>query len=116
MLVVLGVLNLFDVRATPGPLTTMRPVLVGVVHGLAGSAAATLLILPLIDDVRWAALYLAVFGAGTIVGMGLITLGLAIPSVYAAARLQRMQRTLRVASGAVSLTFGLYLAHHIARG
>lgn len=113
MLIVLGLINLFGVQGTPGPLTSMRPLFVGVIHGLAGSAAATLLILPLIDDARWAVVYLVVFGVGTILGMALITLSIAAPSVFAAARVQNMQRWLRTASGTVSLLFGLYLAHKI---
>jgi len=113
MLIVLGLLNLFGVQSTPGVLTSMRPLFVGVIHGLAGSAAATLLILPLIDDPRWAIVYLVVFGVGTILGMALITLSIAAPSVFAATRVQNMQRWLRTASGTVSLVFGLYLAHKI---
>jgi high-affinity nickel-transport protein len=113
MLIVLGVLNLFDVRAKSGGPSASRPLIVGVVHGLAGSAAAALLILPLIDDPRWAALYLLTFGLGTIVGMTIITLTIAAPSLLAAAHIPSLQRSLRFASGAVSLVFGLYLAHKI---
>jgi high-affinity nickel-transport protein len=113
MLIVLGVLNLFDVRFRPSPLAAARPVLVGVVHGLAGSAAATLIVLPLIPDPRWAVVYLLVFGVGTIAGMALMTVVIAAPSVYAAARVARLQRGIRVASGALSVCFGLYLAHRI---
>lgn len=113
MLMLLGVLNLFDLRPAPPTLAPMRPFIIGVVHGLAGSAAATLLILPLIEDVRWAVLYLVVFGAGTIVGMAAITLAIAAPSVYAAARVASVQRWIRVSSGAVSLAFGAYLGYRI---
>jgi high-affinity nickel-transport protein len=113
MLIVLGALNLFDVRAGARTTSNSRPFLVGVVHGLAGSAAAALLIVPLIDDPRWAALYLLTFGLGTIVGMTVITLSIAAPSLLAAAHMPSLQRSLRVASGAVSLVFGLYLAHKI---
>ena len=113
MLIVLGLLNLFNVRASTAGLNTTRPFLVGIVHGLAGSAGAALLIVPLIDDPRWAALYLLTFGFGTIVGMALITLTIAFPSLLSAAHLPSLQRQLRVASGAVSLVFGLYLAHKI---
>jgi high-affinity nickel-transport protein len=113
MLIVLGVLNLFDTRTSARTATTSRPFFVGVVHGLAGSAAAALLIVPLIDDPRWAALYLLTFGLGTIVGMTVITLSIAAPAVMAAAHMPSLQRSLRVASGAVSLVFGLYLAHKI---
>ena len=41
----------------------------GVIHGLAGSAAVALLVLTTIREPRWAVLYLLVFGAGTIAGM-----------------------------------------------
>lgn len=113
MLIVLGALNLFDVQARPSRLATMRPFFVGLVHGLAGSAAATLLILPLIDDPRWALLYLVVFGIGTIGGMALVTVGIAAPAAVAATRIAGMQRWIRTASGAVSLAFGAYLAYRI---
>ena len=113
MLIVLGCLNLFGVRPPHHRLATMRPLIVGVVHGLAGSAAATLLVLPLIPDPRWAAAYLLVFGLGTIGGMALMTLLVAAPSVFAAARVAGMQRWIRIGSGALSLCFGLYLAHRI---
>jgi hypothetical protein len=116
MLIVLGVLNLFNVRANTRGLNATRPFLVGIVHGLAGSAGAALLIVPLIDDPRWATLYLLTFGLGTVVGMALITLTIAFPTLLATAHLPSFQRTLRLASGAVSLVFGLYLVQRIGFG
>ena len=113
MLIVLGLLNIFDVRASTRGISASRPFVVGIVHGLAGSAGAALLIVPLIDDPRWAALYLLTFGLGTIVGMALITLTIALPSLLATAHLPSLQRSLRIASGGVSLVFGIYLAHKI---
>jgi hypothetical protein len=114
MLVVLGVVNLVPGADDPHRRSTsMRPFFVGAVHGLAGSAAAVLLILPLIDDPRWAVLYLIVFGVGTIVGMTAVTAAIAAPAAYAAARVGSLQRGLRLASGAVSLAFGAYLAMRI---
>jgi len=113
MLMVLGILNLFDIRTKSGAPSAARPFLIGVVHGLAGSAAAALLIVPLIDDPRWAALYLVTFGLGTIVGMSIVTISIAAPSLLAAAHMPSLERSLRVASGAVSLVFGLYLAHKV---
>ena len=65
------------------------------------------------DDPRWAALYLVTFGLGTIVGMSIVTISIAAPSLLAAAHMPSLQRSLRLASGAVSLVFGLYLAHKI---
>lgn len=113
MLIVLGLLNLTHGGAASDAVPQLRPFVVGVVHGMAGSAAATLLILPFIDDAGWAVLYLAVFGVGTIVGMAMVTLAIAAPAAYAGKRLAGLQRGMRLASGAVSLAFGAYLGYRI---
>ena len=91
----------------------VRPLVVGVVHGLAGSAAVALLVLGTIRDTRWAMGYLVVFGAGTIAGMLLITLALALPFAAAARRAERFHQALTFGSGLVSLVFGLFLVYHI---
>lgn len=90
-----------------------RPLIVGVVHGLAGSAAVALLVLATIGSTAWSLVYLLLFGVGTIAGMMLITGGLAWPLVYAGARFPRLPGRLRVASGVLSLIFGLALAYQI---
>jgi hypothetical protein len=113
MLIVLGLLTLAgnDRRVSE---STARPVTIGFVHGLAGSAAvATLPQVALIPDPLWAAGYLGVFGLGTIAGMLLITVSIAAPSLIAVRRFAGMNRTLRVASGVASIGFGLFLVHHI---
>jgi uncharacterized membrane protein (DUF441 family) len=89
-------------------------VFVGVVHGLAGSAAVALLVLPLIREPGWATFYLLIFGAGTIAGMMLITVIVAVPITYSANRFQLVNRYIGAAAGALSLIFGLFLAHQIA--
>jgi high-affinity nickel-transport protein len=91
----------------------LRPLVVGLVHGLAGSAAVALLVLATISDPRWALAYLLLFGLGTIVGMMLITLLVAAPITYASRRMAHVERHLRVASGVLSLAFGLFLVYHI---
>ncbi|HET9729933.1 MAG TPA: high-affinity nickel-transport family protein [Acidimicrobiia bacterium] len=113
MLIVLGALNVLNVRPSRVVSDSVRPFVVGVVHGLAGSAAATLVILPLIEDVRWALLYLVVFGLGTIAGMGLVTLAIAAPAAFAAPRVHSLERSIRLATGAMSLVFGIYLSWRI---
>lgn len=113
MLMVLGYLNLTSRAPLADAVPQLRPFLVGVVHGMAGSAAAALLILPLIDDPRWALLYLGVFGLGTMAGMAMVTLAIAAPAIYVGARLVGLQRGIRVASGAVSLAFGAYLGYKV---
>ena len=75
--------------------------------------AATLFVTSLIPDARWAMAVLLVFGVATILGMMIVTMLLALPSAYAAARLGRLQQGVRVASGIASIGFGLWLAHRI---
>lgn len=91
----------------------LRPVVVGLVHGLAGSAAVALLVLTTIRNPVWAIAYLLVFGAGTIAGMMLITGAIAVPVAYTALRFERASRWLATASGLLSLAFGLFLAYQI---
>ena len=92
----------------------VRPLVIGLVHGLAGSAAVALLVLALIKNPWWAIMYLVLFGIGTIAGMMLITAAIGAVLAYASSRSSRVERYLRVASGLLSLGFGLFLAYQIA--
>ena len=91
----------------------VRPLVVGVVHGLAGSAAIALLVLGTISDARWGIVYLAVFGGGTIAGMLLVTTALALPIAFSAARFERLHRFFGFGSAAISVGFGAILAYQI---
>lgn len=91
----------------------VRTLVVGIVHGLAGSAAVALLVLATIRDPSWAAVYLPVFGIGTIAGMMLITAAIGLPVVFAGKVSSRIGWGLRVSSGLISLGFGLFLAYQI---
>jgi len=88
----------------------VRPLIVGIVHGLAGSAAVALLVLTTIRDPRWALAYLFVFGVGTIAGMMLITAAVGLPFARVA-HSSRLNQGLRLASGFISLAFGIFLAY-----
>lgn len=92
----------------------LRPLAVGLVHGLAGSAAVALLVLAEIRDPRWAIAYLLVFGIGTIAGMMLITMMIGAPFAYTRGRFAPFNRGLGVASGLLSLAFGLFITFQIA--
>ena len=91
----------------------VRPLVVGLVHGLAGSAAVALLVLATIRDPGWAVAYLLVFGVGTIAGMMLITTVVAVPFAYTARRFGRLNRHMATVSGLLSLAFGLFLVYQI---
>jgi high-affinity nickel-transport protein len=86
---------------------------VGLVHGLAGSAAVALMILSIIREPMAALGYLLLFGLGTIVGMMLITLILSAPFAFTAVNLPKFNWRLRVASGLVSFVFGVVLIYGI---
>src|ERR1700731_1906654 len=90
-----------------------RPLTVGIVHGLAGSAAVALLVLTTIHRPAWAIGYLLVFGLGTIAGMMLITAAIAVPFAYTMQHFVRLNRGLAMASGMLSLSFGLFLCYQI---
>ncbi|HKB78072.1 MAG TPA: high-affinity nickel-transport family protein [Thermoanaerobaculia bacterium] len=91
------------------PYQRVRPIVVGVIHGLAGSAAVALLIVPAIGSHVLAATYLGVFGAGTIIGMMLMTCAIATPVVYAHRRFAPLERKLAVGFSLASIGFGLFL-------
>jgi len=91
----------------------LRPLLVGIVHGLAGSAAVALLVLGTIHNPRWAIFYLLLFGVGTIAGMMLLTLGFAIPFTLAGNHFAWMSRSMIAGTGVLSLVFGVAVAYHI---
>jgi high-affinity nickel-transport protein len=95
------------------PYQAIRPIVVGIVHGMAGSAAVALLALAAIQDVWWGMLYLVLFGIGTIAGMMLITVAIAYPFAYSANRFPRMNVYLRAATGLLSFGFGLFLIYYI---
>jgi high-affinity nickel-transport protein len=86
---------------------------VGLVHGLAGSAAIALLVLSAIPEPLWAMLYLAIFCLGTIIGMGLITTAIATPFTVVSPRMPRMHQSLVTGSGLLSFGFGLFLAYQL---
>jgi len=94
----------------------VRPLVVGVVHGLAGSAAVTLLVLAAIKTPLWSIAYLLIFGIGTIAGMMIITAAIGVPFALSGGQFVRLQRSLRVASGLISLAFGLVVVYQIGRG
>ncbi len=91
----------------------LRPLVVGIVHGLAGSAAVALLVLTTIRNVHWAVAYLLVFGVGTIAGMMLITMSIASAFTMMGRGRQKFSRRLALASGLLSLGFGLFVAYQI---
>jgi high-affinity nickel-transport protein len=96
-----------------------RPLAVGVLHGLAGSAALTLLVLTEVVRGGSRALgfsYLLVFGLGSIGGMLLMSVLISLPFVLTGARFERVNTPVRLVAGLASIAFGLYYAWRTTRG
>lgn len=91
----------------------LRPLIIGIIHGLAGSAAVALLVLTTIQTPTWAIAYLLVFGVGTIAGMMLITMSIASTFRVVGDRFQALGSRLAMISGVVSVAFGLFIAYDI---
>ncbi|HZH30456.1 MAG TPA: hypothetical protein VEY11_06810 [Pyrinomonadaceae bacterium] len=89
----------------------IKPLVVGAVHGLAGSAALTLLVLAQITSPLVGLLYLLVFGLGSIAGMLLMSGLIGLPFVLGAGKLSGFRQGLQTAAGALGICFGLWYAY-----
>jgi high-affinity nickel-transport protein len=91
-----------------------RPLLVGAMHGLAGSAALTLLVLTQIQSVSLGLLYLVVFGLGSTLGMLLMSGLIGLPFAFSGRSFTRVASGLQAVAGSLSITFGLWYAYQVA--
>ena len=91
----------------------LRPLAIGLVHGLAGSAAVALLVLSTIHNPIWATVYLLIFGAGTMIGMMCMTAAIAVPLTFAGDRFKKLGTWVGAASGMASLCFGSFLVYQL---
>jgi len=93
-----------------------RPLLVGIIHGLAGSAAMTLLVLSEVVRNGTAMLgfvYLIVFGLGSIGGMLLMSSLIGLPISLGFRFFRRLLFPMRVVAGMLSTSFGIFYAFRI---
>jgi len=87
-----------------------KPVLVGMMHGLAGSGALTLLVLTQISSSLLGLLYVATFGVGSIVGMLLMSGLIGLPFAFTSGRLTHIHHGLQTAAAVFSICFGVWYA------
>jgi ABC-type nickel/cobalt efflux system permease component RcnA len=88
-----------------------KPLLVGVVHGLAGSGALTLLVLTQIKSPVLGFIYLVVFGVGSILGMLLMTGLIGLPFALTSEKLSGVHNRLQFAAASLSIAFGCWYAY-----
>ncbi|MBK7704388.1 MAG: urease accessory protein UreH [Acidobacteria bacterium] len=88
-----------------------RSVLIGMVHGLAGSAALMLIVIPTIESKALGLLYIVVFGIGSIGGMMLMSFLVGLPFHFTATRFNRMNALLQGTAGIISIILGLAIIY-----
>ena len=90
-----------------------RPLLIGMVHGMAGSAALTLLVLATISSTVVGFLYIAIFGIGSIGGMAIMSALFALPSKLSVQRFSTLNLLFRGVAGLASLGLGAFTVYQI---
>jgi cytochrome c biogenesis protein CcdA len=100
----------------PGkPFFRLKSFLIGIVHGLAGSAAVMLAVL-VTDAVTsfWVGLfYIVLFGLGTVMSMGMLTVLMGIPFAISG-QFQRINAAVASIAGTLSIAFGVFLMYELA--
>lgn len=88
-----------------------RALFIGMVHGLAGSAALMLLVIPTIESRALGLLYIAVFGVGSIGGMMLMSFFIGLPFHFTALRFHRFNHVLQGVAGLLSVALGFWILY-----
>lgn len=86
---------------------------IGLVHGLAGSAAIVILTMSTVNSLWQSSAYILIFGVGTITGMLLFTTVIGIPFVFSSSK-KEMNSLFTLISGLISVLFGLYYMYNLA--
>jgi len=95
------------------PFLRRKSYVIGLVHGMAGSAALTLLVLASIESPIAGLAYILLFGLGSVLSMGIMTVIIGLPFVISAGRLPNLNRTIQFAVGSLSILFGGFLMYQI---
>jgi len=99
----------------PHPFNAMRrPFFIGMVHGLAGSAALMLLVLTTISTPWEGIAFILIFGFGSVGGMLVLSSLIGLPFILTARRFTLLNRWIRITAGVASTAFGLFLGWEIS--
>ncbi|HEV8428878.1 MAG TPA: hypothetical protein VGQ41_13330 [Pyrinomonadaceae bacterium] len=93
-----------------------KPVLIGMVHGLAGSGALTLLVLTQISSSLLGFFYVLTFGFGSIVGMLLMSGLIGLPFAFTSRKLTNLHHSLQTLAAVLSICFGVWYAYKAGAG
>lgn len=92
----------------------LKPVLIGMMHGLAGSGALMLLVLTQISSAWLGFLYVATFGVGSIAGMVLMSGLIGLPFAFSSGKLTNLHQGLQTVAAVFSICFGIWYAYKAA--
>ena len=92
--------------------TYLQSMFIGLVHGLAGSGAMVLLTMSTVKSIGEAAIYILIFGAGTVIGMLFFTTIIGIPFVLSKKN-KTISRPLGIVTGVISTVFGVYYMYNL---
>ena len=92
--------------------TYIKSMFIGLVHGLAGSGAMVLLTMSTVKSVGEAAIYILIFGGGTVIGMLFFTTIIGIPFVLSKKN-KTISRPLGIITGVISAIFGIYYMYNV---
>ncbi len=101
------------VRGVGKPFFRKKSYIIGTVQGLAGSAALTLLVLASIDSPLAGIGYILLFGLGSVLSMGVMTVIISLPFVFSANRLPNLNSFIQPGVGVLSILFGVFLMYRI---
>ena len=86
---------------------------VGLIHGMAGSAALMLLVLSTMNSIILGILYILIFGIGSIIGMAIVGGLISLPFIYTSKKSTSINTGIQYATGIVSIGFGSFLLFKI---
>ena len=97
------------------PFFRLKSYMIGLVHGLAGSAAVMLAILPTTPDFKSGVLFLIFFSVGTMISMAIFTVIISTPFAFTS-KSDRLSNVIISAAGLLSILLGLALGSDILFG
>ncbi|WP_044749498.1 urease accessory protein UreH [Bacillus alveayuensis] len=117
MLVLLGILSFRpnqqkSVHKQNKDYTHVKSLIIGFIHGLAGSAAMVLLTMTTVENYFQAFLYICIFGVGTIIGMFCFTTIIGLPFVFGN-RMKKFVPFIYGIAGVISILYGIYYIYEI---
>lgn len=113
MLVLLGLNVIMTIKHNHKHATLNQSLLIGLIHGLAGSAAITLLVLITIKSFWTGMIYILTFGIGSIIGMIIVSSIISLPFIIISGKFKRIHKVMDISAGLISTIIGLSILYDV---